>query len=110
MAHRFFVPFSLFFRESEFLREADKAVGEGRKGRERRRDGEERGRRLKGRTLGNREDTMRSDEEGGDWREKDRGMEAVTAVEGKYEGMLEKRGEKRTERDDCGEKAEDEDR
>lgn len=39
-------------------------------------------------------------------------MEAVTAVEGKYEGMLGQRGggEKRAERDDCGEKAEDEDR
>lgn len=32
-------------------------------------------------------------------RKRDRGMEAVTAVEGKYEGKLEKRGEKRAERE-----------
>lgn len=60
------------------------------------------------------ESTTRSDERRKGWREGDGKVEAVTAVEGKYEGMLGNRGVKRgrsaRRETTVGEKAEDEDR
>lgn len=69
VTHRFFAPFSLFFRESELLREADKAAVRERKGRRTERWKRTRRRRLKGRTLGNREGAMREKRSEGDERD-----------------------------------------
>lgn len=62
VAHRFFVPFSLFFRESEFLREADKAAVRARR-EENGGMGKNAGESLKGECWRIERGTMRGDEE-----------------------------------------------